>query len=121
MRSVLCHPSFLRTYKRGRNINRLPIGFPRPKAWLSLGTPNPPMIVIAEETSDLRRWRFSRHLRLLIPTFSLLNAPAHLTVYLHSNQNAPLPLGDFEKDFGFSGLARVLIQRRVVVPAGLEP
>ena len=56
------------------------------------------MIDIAEETLGFRRWRFSRHLRLLIPTFSLLNAPANFTVHLHSNQNAPLPLDDFEKD-----------------------
>jgi len=27
-----------------------------------------------------------------MPTFALLSAPANLTVYLHSGQNAPLPL-----------------------------
>src|SRR3990167_10960084 len=54
-------------------------------AGLSLGSPNPPMIVIAEETSDLRRCEFSSQLRLLIPTFSLPNTPAHFTVYLHSS------------------------------------
>src|SRR3989338_7279835 len=81
----------------GRNINRLAIGVPCSKARLSLGPPNPPMIVIAEETSGLRRPGFSPELRLLIPTFSLPNAPANFTVDLHCNGNALLPLGDFMK------------------------
>ena len=50
------------------------------------------MIVIAEETSGLRRPGFSPELRLLIPTFSLLNAPANFTVDLHCIENALLPL-----------------------------
>src|SRR5262245_59911053 len=43
------------------------------------------MIVIAEETSDLRRCEFSSQLRLLIPAFSLPNAPAGFTADLHSS------------------------------------
>ena len=85
MRSVLFHPSSLRICKRGRNINRLSIAIPYPKIGLRLGSPNPPMIVIAEETSGFRRTPFSGVLRLLIPTFSLLNAPVDFTVGLHSS------------------------------------
>ena len=55
------------------------------------------MIAIAEETSGFRRTGLSPVLWLLIPTFSLPVAPAHFTVYLHSNENAPLPLGDFKE------------------------
>ena len=84
IRSAYYPPSLLRTETKGQNINWLSIAIPHPKVWLRLGTPNPPMIAIAEETLDLRRWWFSHHMRLLIPTFSLPNAPAHFTVYLHS-------------------------------------
>ena len=84
MRLVLFRPSSLQIYKRGRNINRLTIVIPRPKARLHLGTPNPPMIAIAEETLGFRRSGLSPDLRLLIPTFSLPNAPARFTAYLHS-------------------------------------
>src|SRR3989344_1625373 len=91
-------PSLRRKKLEGRNINRLSIAIPYPKAWLSLGTPNPPMIAIAEETSGLRRTGLSPVLRLLIPTFSLPNAPASFTADLHCIRNAPLPLGDFKKD-----------------------
>ena len=78
-----CTPSIHRNACKGRNINLLSIGLPCPKAQLSLGTPNPPMIDIAEETLGLRRIRLSRILRLLIPTFSLPSAPACLTTHLH--------------------------------------
>ncbi len=50
------------------------------------------MITIAEETLGFRRSGFSPDLWLLIPTFSLPNAPAYFTVHLHSIGNAPLPL-----------------------------
>ena len=89
---TLCSPSTLQIYKRGRNINRLTIAIPCPKARLCLGLPNPPMIDIAEETSGFRRSWLSQDLWLLIPTFSLLNAPAGFTVGLHCIKNAPLPL-----------------------------
>jgi len=46
---------------------------------ITLGSPNPPSIFVAEETLDLRGSRFSRDLRLLMPTFSLPCAPAALT------------------------------------------
>ncbi len=46
---------------------------------IALGSPNPPSIFVAEETLDLRGSRFSRDLRLLMPTFSLPYAPAALT------------------------------------------
>ena len=88
---TLCSPSTLQIYKRGRNINRLTIAIPCPKARLCLGLPNPPMIDIAEETSGFRRSWLSQDLRLLIPTFSLLNAPVDFTIGLHCIKNAPLP------------------------------
>ena len=87
-------PSLLRSALEGQNINWLSIGLPHPKVRLSLGTPNPPMIAIAEETSGFRRSGLSPDLRLLIPTFSLLNAPVNFTVGLHSIENAPLPLDE---------------------------
>ena len=46
---------------------------------IALGSPNPRLIAIAAETSDFRGTRFSRVLWLLVPTFSLPNAPAALT------------------------------------------
>ena len=55
------------------------------------------MIVIAEETSGFRRSGLSPDLRLLIPTFSLPNAPVDFTVGLHGIRNALLPLGGFKK------------------------
>ena len=72
-------PSLLRTAHKRRNINLLSIGLPCPKAQLSLGTANPPMIDIAEETLGLRRSGLSPDLRLLIPTFSPPSAPPRLT------------------------------------------
>ena len=50
------------------------------------------MITIAQETLDLRRTGFSPVLSLLIPAYSLLSAPAVLSVNLHRPENAPLPL-----------------------------
>ena len=92
-------PSFLQPPYKRRNINLLSIGVPCPKAQLSLGTANPPMIDIAEETLGFRRSGLSPDLRLLIPTFSLPSAPACFTTRLHSYirlsaeaWNAPLPL-----------------------------
>ena len=45
---------------------------------IALGPPNPPLNSIAEETLDFRGVEFLSTLRLLIPTFSLPNAPAAL-------------------------------------------
>jgi hypothetical protein len=75
--------SLHRSHCKGRNINRLSIGLPCPKAQLSLGTPNPPVIDIAEETLSLRRRGLSPHLWLLIPTFSPPSAPVCFTTHLH--------------------------------------
>src|SRR3989344_5934144 len=54
------------------------------------------MIVIAEETSGFRRSWLSQDLRLLIPTFSLPNAPVDFTVGLRCIRNAPLPLAQLK-------------------------
>ena len=47
---------------------------------LGLGPTNPGMIIMAQETSLFRWAGFSPALWLLIPAFSLDNAPPHLTV-----------------------------------------
>ena len=47
---------------------------------LGLGPTNPEMINIAQETSLLRPTGFSPVLWLLIPAFSLPNAPPDLTI-----------------------------------------
>ena len=59
---------------------------------LGLGPTNPGTITVAQETLLLRPTGFSPVLRLLIPAFSLDNAPPFLTKRLHRNINAPLPL-----------------------------
>ena len=62
-----------------RNINLLSIAY---ATRLGLGPTNPGTITVAQETL-LFRWRgFSPLLKLLIPTFSLDNAPPHLAVRL---------------------------------------
>ena len=49
---------------------------PSPAAFaIGLGPTNPPLIVIAEETSGFRRAGISPALRLLVPTFSLRIPP----------------------------------------------
>ncbi len=58
---------------------------------MTLGPPNPWMIFIAKETLGLRGSDFSSDLRLLMPTFSLLSAPANLTIHLQREQDALLP------------------------------
>src|ERR1700759_4085935 len=58
---------------------------------LGLGPTNPGMIIMAQETSLFRWAGFSPALWLLIPAFSLGNAPHHLTVMLRRDTNAPLP------------------------------
>ena len=59
---------------------------------LGLGPTNPGPITVGLETLLLRPRRFSLLLRLLIPAFSLDTAPPYLTIRLHRNINAPLPL-----------------------------
>ena len=63
-------------YNRYGNINPLSIAY---AIRLGLGPTNPGLIIIAQETLLFRRWRFSLHLWLLIPAFSLPHAPARLT------------------------------------------
>ena len=58
---------------------------------LGLGPTNPGMITIAQETLLFRWAGFSPALKLLIPAFSLDNAPPYLAVQLHCDINAPLP------------------------------
>ena len=59
---------------------------------LGLGPTNPGTITVALETLLLRPTGFSPVLRLLIPAFSLDNAPPCFTTRLHRNINAPLPI-----------------------------
>ena len=59
---------------------------------LGLGPTNPGTITVALETLLLRPTGFSPVLRLLIPAFSLDNAPPFLTKRLRRDINAPLPL-----------------------------
>ena len=59
---------------------------------LGLGPTNPGTITVALETLLLRPAGFSPALRLLIPAFSLPNAPPDFTIRLHRDRNAPLPL-----------------------------
>ena len=59
---------------------------------LGLGPTNPGTITVALETLLLRPRGFSPLLRLLIPAFSLDNAPPYFTIRLHCDINAPLPL-----------------------------
>ena len=46
---------------------------------IPLGPTNPSLIIIAKETLVFRRAGFSPALRLLVPTFSLRNAPLWVT------------------------------------------
>ena len=59
---------------------------------LGLGPTNPEMITIAQESLLFRPRGFSPRLWLLIPAFSLPNAPQNLTILLRCDRNAPLPL-----------------------------
>ena len=59
---------------------------------LGLGPTNPGTITVALETLLLRPTGFSPVLRLLIPAFSLDNAPQYFTILLRRDINAPLPL-----------------------------
>ena len=67
-------------FNRSRNINLVSIAY---AIRLGLGPTNPEMITIAQESLLFRPWGFSPHLWLLIPAFSLPNAPQFLTELLH--------------------------------------
>ena len=58
---------------------------------LGLGPTHPLRIDRAAETLEIRRWGFSPHESLLIPTFALVCAPHRLTLMLHCTNDAPLP------------------------------
>ena len=62
------------------NINPLSIAY---AMRLGLGPTNPEMITMAQETLLLRPTGFSPVLWLLIPAFSLPNAPQYFPVLLH--------------------------------------
>ena len=64
---------------RYRNINLLSIAY---ATRLGLGPTNPGLIIMAQETLLFRWAGFSPALWLLIPAFSLDNAPPNLTVRL---------------------------------------
>ena len=70
------------------NINPLAIAY---ATRLGLGPTNPGTITVAQETLLFRWAGFSPALWLLIPAFSLGNAPHDLTVMLRCDTNAPLP------------------------------
>ena len=67
-------------YNRFRNINPLSIAY---ATRLGLGPTNPGVITIAQETLLFRWTGFSPVLWLLIPAFSLPNAPLYFPVQLH--------------------------------------
>ena len=73
------------------NINPLSIGYafqPDLRSRLTQSGRTLPL-----ETLGFRRTGFSPVFSLLTPAFSLLSAPAYLTVYLHRTKYAPLPIG----------------------------
>ena len=57
----------------------------------NLGSTNPGMIIIAQETLDFRCAGFSPAYILLIPTFSLVVSPQKVPFLLQPDYNAPLP------------------------------
>jgi hypothetical protein len=58
---------------------------------LGLGPTHPLRNNRAAETLDIRRWGFSPHESLLIPTFALVSAPQWLALLLQCGHDAPLP------------------------------
>ena len=70
----------LTKFNRFRNINLMSIAY---AIRLGLGPTNPEMITMAQETLLLRPTGFSPILWLLIPAFSLPNAPLYFPVQLH--------------------------------------
>ena len=86
---LLIYRALQTIYNRYRNINLLSIAY---ATRLGLGPTNPGTIIVAQETLLFRWAGFSPALWLLIPAFSLDNAPPNLTVRLQCPINAPLPL-----------------------------
>ena len=73
----------------------------------ALGPTNPWLNTIAKETLDFQWAGLSPALRLLRPTFSLLNAPPSVTLRLHCDKNASLPL-QWKLEIGDWKLERVM-------------
>ena len=65
--------------RKDRNINRLPIHYAPINQGLMLGSPNPQLNNVAEESLDISTSRVLTGISLLMPAFSLLIAPAWLT------------------------------------------
>ena len=80
----------------------------------ALGPPNPQLITIVEEPLDFRCARISLALWLLMPTFSLPNAPRNLTVPLRCDGNAllPRPARGGTPSSSVSGLSPVNLRRK---------
>ena len=57
-----------------------------------LGSPYPRTNNVAEETLDISTWQILTAISLLMSAFSLVAAPALLTLDLHRNYNALLLL-----------------------------
>ena len=73
--------TYRQQYNRYGTINPLSIAY---ATRLGLGPTNPGTITVAQETLLFRWAGFSPALWLLIPAFSLPNAPPNLAVRLHS-------------------------------------
>ena len=76
-------PKLLRHFYRIKGAGILTcssIGYPH-TVWLALGSTNPGTILVALETLGLRREGLSPSCVLLVPTFSLPNAPHCLATY----------------------------------------
>ena len=76
---LLSYSALYTVYCRFGNINPMSIAY---ATRLGLGPTNPGTIIVAQETLLFRWAGFSPALRLLIPAFSLDNAPPNLTVQL---------------------------------------
>ena len=85
-------PRHLAWVKRASNGAGLSTCCPSPtRCRLGLGPTHPLRIDRAAEPLDIRRWGFSPHESLLIPTFALAPAPRRLTLTVHCRSDAPLP------------------------------
>ncbi len=83
------HPTGTETSTRGNGISTV---CPSPTPFgLGLGPTNPPRMIRAEETSAIRWACLFTGLVLLMPAFSLPDAPPVLPDGLHRIGNAPLP------------------------------
>ena len=72
-------PQIKTNIRKDRNINRLPIHYAPINQGLMLGSPNPQLNNVAEESLDISTSRVLTGISLLMPAFSLLTAPAWLT------------------------------------------